>query len=383
MDPVIFLVDAHGSTGMLLTPVGTAARMGTTESKSVDGYTCSSKPVFVVNYDAYGRMLAQYEYDDDYYAYQMIPLAILPGSLATSLLYSGELTDGIRGAGSGAAGVSGGSPVIQQYLRARYYDPATGRFPTLDPFAGNTSDPLSLHKYLYTHGNPVIGIDPSGMITMSLTELQFTVGIGVSIAALTAWVVTSGYQKTQILSSAIATTQIMQAGVIDALNQGLGEAGDVLGRVQEETAKILNDLNRYAGHVKELLRQAAIAGMAVYGAMQQLPVYPVPKSLTPTIYTNTVQWLAMSPKYTQLTYFGPNLVYRTLNRYAAVGHLPSAGPGLSWDEFPYASTMEGGKYPYVAAVPWRENSIQGGILGVFYTAGMRLRPGKFLVLPIP
>jgi hypothetical protein len=31
------------------------------------------------------------------------------------------------------------------------------------------SDPLSLHKYLYTHGNPVMGIDPSGMI--SLTEL--------------------------------------------------------------------------------------------------------------------------------------------------------------------------------------------------------------------
>jgi len=32
----------------------------------------------------------------------------------------------------------------------------------LDPFAGNFEDPQSLHKYLYTHGDPVNGIDPSG-----------------------------------------------------------------------------------------------------------------------------------------------------------------------------------------------------------------------------
>lgn len=49
-----------------------------------------------------------------------------------------------------------------QYLRARYYDAATGRFNRLDPFAGRFSDPQSLHKYLYTHADPVSGTDPSG-----------------------------------------------------------------------------------------------------------------------------------------------------------------------------------------------------------------------------
>ncbi|NJL31781.1 MAG: hypothetical protein HC898_09200, partial [Phycisphaerales bacterium] len=180
LDSLTFLYDAHGSTRMLLTPAGTAARMGTTETKTVGSSTLGNSPVYVVNYDAYGRMLAQYEYDDDY-SYQMIPLAILPGSLATSLLYSGELTDGLSGAGSGGAGVS---PVIQQYLRARYYDPATGRFSTLDLFAGNTSDPLSLHKYLYTHGNPVMGIDPSGRMT--LVELGINMAIGSVITYITA-----------------------------------------------------------------------------------------------------------------------------------------------------------------------------------------------------
>ena len=71
----------------------------------------------------------------------------IPSSLATHL-YSGEQTDAVTGL---------------QYLRARYYDSASGRFNRLDPFAGNQNDPLSLHKYLYTHGNPVMGVDPSGL----------------------------------------------------------------------------------------------------------------------------------------------------------------------------------------------------------------------------
>jgi hypothetical protein len=49
-------------------------------------------------------------------------------------------------------------------LRARYYDPTTGRFNRLDPFFGNQFDPQSFHKYLYTHADPVNGIDPSGEI---------------------------------------------------------------------------------------------------------------------------------------------------------------------------------------------------------------------------
>jgi RHS repeat-associated protein len=66
----------------------------------------------------------------------------------TEFLYSGEQFD---------------SKIGQQYLRQRYYDPATGRFNRLDPFFGNVSDPQSLHKYLYTHADPMNGIDPSGL----------------------------------------------------------------------------------------------------------------------------------------------------------------------------------------------------------------------------
>ena len=48
------------------------------------------------------------------------------------------------------------------YLRARYYNPSTGRFISRDSFAGRKSDPLSLNLYTYCHNNPIRYIDPSG-----------------------------------------------------------------------------------------------------------------------------------------------------------------------------------------------------------------------------
>jgi len=48
------------------------------------------------------------------------------------------------------------------YLRARYYNPATGRFLSRDPEDGKLKAPASLHKYLYAAGDPVNRIDPRG-----------------------------------------------------------------------------------------------------------------------------------------------------------------------------------------------------------------------------
>ena len=48
------------------------------------------------------------------------------------------------------------------YLRARYYNPATGRFLSRDPLDGNAKEPASLHKYLYANGDPVNAKDPTG-----------------------------------------------------------------------------------------------------------------------------------------------------------------------------------------------------------------------------
>jgi RHS repeat-associated protein len=49
------------------------------------------------------------------------------------------------------------------YLRARYYDPASGRLLTRDPFAGLMPMPQSLSRYPYALNNPAALIDPSGL----------------------------------------------------------------------------------------------------------------------------------------------------------------------------------------------------------------------------
>ena len=69
------------------------------------------------------------------------------------------------------------------YLRARYLNPATGRFLTMDLAQGTSSDPASLHKYLYTANNPVNFIDPSGNEEISLVTQTEAVALGEQIAA--------------------------------------------------------------------------------------------------------------------------------------------------------------------------------------------------------
>ena len=48
------------------------------------------------------------------------------------------------------------------YLRARYMNPNTGRFWTMDEYEGGVGEPKSLHKYSFCHNNPISSRDPSG-----------------------------------------------------------------------------------------------------------------------------------------------------------------------------------------------------------------------------
>ena len=104
-----FVFDGHGSTRMLLDNGG--------------------KVLNYFVYDAFGNLIAS------------------NGAPQTGYLYCGQQWDSDLGL----------------YLnRARYLNPNTGRFWTMDGDYWNNEDPLSLHKYLYAQDDPVDGIDPSG-----------------------------------------------------------------------------------------------------------------------------------------------------------------------------------------------------------------------------
>tara|TARA_R110002095_G_scaffold211465_1_gene199674 strand:+ start:261 stop:2441 length:2181 start_codon:yes stop_codon:yes gene_type:complete len=139
---LFFLADGHASTRVLIDAVGAIANINGKEQ--------------VFFFDAYGNLLDQENFQ--------------PNQIGTSYLYSGEQFD---------------SRIGQQYLRARYYDATTGRFNRLDDFAGNSRDPQSFHKYLYTHGDPINGKDPLGLWSLSVTLGSMNISINLGAYAAT------------------------------------------------------------------------------------------------------------------------------------------------------------------------------------------------------
>ena len=91
--------------------------------------------------DSTGKVTDEYEYDAFGNSFTK------SGTTPNNYLYRGEQYD---------------SDLALYYLRARYYNPATGRFVERDPLDGYINVPATLHKYLYASGNPVNRIDPSG-----------------------------------------------------------------------------------------------------------------------------------------------------------------------------------------------------------------------------
>ncbi|MER7707803.1 RHS repeat-associated core domain-containing protein [Kitasatospora sp. NPDC097605] len=99
------------------------------------------------------------------------------GTVSTPLRYSGQYTDAESG-------------LI--YLRARYYDPATAQFLTVDPAVRSTRS-----TYGYTEGNPLNGTDPSGRFAFLLPAIPFiAVAVAVVVAVVVAVAVTASVSTT-------------------------------------------------------------------------------------------------------------------------------------------------------------------------------------------
>ena len=112
------------------------------------------------HYDAYGTALEQ------------------SGSTQNPYLYRGEQFD---------------TDINSYYLRARYYQPGTGRFVSTDPVEGDPSDPKTLHRYLYGNNDPVNNIDPSG--EFSLNEAIVTSAIVMSDLSALGWLYGDLFQE--------------------------------------------------------------------------------------------------------------------------------------------------------------------------------------------
>lgn len=107
------------------------------------------------------------------------------------------------------------------------------------------------------------------------------------------------------------------------------------------------------------LHQDTRGGLQIPGT--KLPEFVVDYAEHPELAAN--MWHALQAKYPpELTYAGDK-VFAALNRANATRNVPRL---LSRDEYPFASTLEGGSSTWVGHIPASQNSAQGGLLGAFY-----------------
>ena len=147
------------------------------------------------------------------------------GDTVNSFLYCGEQFDETTGL---------------YYLRARYMNPTTGTFVTMDTYQGSIFDPASLHKYLYCRANPVMRIDPSGYNGLSDTIAAQNGGINMEAASAYAASFALSFLKCFLAGAAVALviaqsilSAVMQAQLDAGLLDGTLDSADVNEAVKE------------------------------------------------------------------------------------------------------------------------------------------------------
>jgi len=91
--------------------------------------------------DAQGNVIARYDYTP--YGNAVASLGSAPNGPG----YTGHVNDPETGL---------------VYMQARYYDPATGRFLSVDPEAPAAGNAFNFNRYDYASNNPIVNIDPDG-----------------------------------------------------------------------------------------------------------------------------------------------------------------------------------------------------------------------------
>ena len=103
--------------------------------------------------DETGRIVCRYEYDPF-----GVPQTEPTGKPVQPFRFTGREWD---------------SDLRLYYFRARYYDPALGRFLSPDPVEGNPLDPHSQNEYVYARNNPLTRTDPLGTQSAQVQGQQY------------------------------------------------------------------------------------------------------------------------------------------------------------------------------------------------------------------
>jgi len=235
-----------------------------------------------------------------------------------------------------------------QYNGSDYYDPTSQRFIGENPFAGD-------NPYPFAGSNPVNGGGQNGPVNylrdpFSVDNYVLNTGTNTLSDLLLldkfaewSWIVGDHCRPTRerILAGAkiiIVGTLIAGSGPIGrGVGRGLGAGARLLGRSGTAIEAALPELEISASKYPELAENISNALNAGH----------------PNVLTHGADAAA--------------------NRAAALKEIPNIA-GLSRDEFPFASSMEGGAGSWVGHIPAAQQSAQGGLITSF-TRSNGILPG--------
>jgi hypothetical protein len=268
------------------------------------------------------------------------------------------------------------------YDWARNYDPMTGMFDQADyGYSGSLADPMTDLPYTFTGGDPINMLDLNGH-DFSLGEVSVDVSIDVTIDSVEEPALAPALSSAEnIVTASRVLSTLLWAG-------GIGGAGVATMELELAAGRALEPLVSSLTNVEEL---AIDNGVATKNKLDKLPIFWVFKYgpfAVPQIWKNDATAIKSHPYWALLTYIGPNNPLRKTNRGAALAAAAArgivAGPGQSLDEYPFATSFQGGAGAQVMAVNRGEQGSQAGLLNAFYAGELNYVPlSPFLVIPVP
>jgi len=244
----------------------------------------------------------------------------------------------------------------------------------MDTFDGNSQDPLSLHKYLYCSNNPVNRTDPSGNFA---DAISLTSGTGIAVG-LAAFATASVFEaKTHAIGNLLVLTTGAAGELLDEFSAA---AQTAIATAESEILVSYQSLSSAISKARQIFSRFKLR-LRIKG------VVPMPKSVIPGVAAHVAS-AQLTPPFQPFILTRVNRAQARLNRAAALRGIPPAGVSpsgvrYSLDEYPFASSAQGGAGASVAAVPLRENFIQGGIIAASYMLERINVNDNYLVIVIP
>lgn len=86
------------------------------------------------------------------------------GTITATFDYApyGSIALGTAPNGPGYTGHVNDPDIGYVYMQARYYDPAVGRFLSVDPVGSIAGNAFNFSRYAYANNNPIVNVDPDG-----------------------------------------------------------------------------------------------------------------------------------------------------------------------------------------------------------------------------